>query len=268
MSGWTTPKNLGQPINDNSEQFSLFITADGTKGYYSVEERLADGHSRSKIFEVLIPQSSQVRFKSNYVKGVIRDKVSRKPLRAKIELLNIKTDEVVSLVSSDSVTGEYLMVLTQGDEYALYVTRAGYLFKSYNFNYSEVTDFEPITIDVDLEKVMAGSVAILNNIFFDVDKYELMEKSSPELQKIVRFLKENPGVRVEIGGHTDNSGSPTHNRELSDKRARSVYEFLVQHGIDSKRLEPKGYGPDRPVASNDTEVGRQKNRRIEFRILH
>ena len=267
-SGWTTPKNLGQPINDHSEQFSLFITADGTKGYYSVEERLADGHSRSKIYEVLIPLASQVRFRSNYVKGVIRDKVSKKPLGARIELLNIKTDEVVSLVSSDSVTGEYLMVLTQGDEYALYVTKGGYLFKSYNFNYSEVTDFEPITIDMDLEKMVAGSVAVLNNIFFDVDKFELKEKSSPELQKILRFLKENPRVRVEIGGHTDKSGSATHNRELSDKRARSVYAFLVQHGIDQTRLIPVGYGPDHPISSNDTDAGRQKNRRIEFRILH
>jgi outer membrane protein OmpA-like peptidoglycan-associated protein/tetratricopeptide (TPR) repeat protein len=267
-AGWTVPRNLGPPINDNGEQFSLFITADGKKGYYSHEEVLQSGQSRSKIYEVFIPPANQVRFRSNYVKGVIRDKVSRAPLRAQIELLNIKTDEVVSLVSSDSVSGEYLMVLTQGDEYALYVTKAGYLFKSYNFNYSEITDFEPITIDIDLEKMMAGSVAVLNNIFFDVDKFELKEKSSPELQKILRFLKENPSVRVEIGGHTDNSGSASHNRELSEKRARSVYDFLVQHGIDRTRLEPKGYGPDRPISPNDTEEGRQQNRRIEFRILH
>jgi OOP family OmpA-OmpF porin len=267
-SGWTTPKNLGAPINDPLEQFSLFITADSRKGYYSREETLPDGHSRSKIYEVLIPLQNQVEYRSNYVKGIIRDKVSKSPLGAKIELLSIKTDEVISLVSSDSVTGEYLMVLTQGDEYALYVTKAGYLFKSYNFNYSEITDFQPITIDMDLEKVMAGSVAVLNNIFFDVDKYELKEKSSPELQKILRFLKENPRVRVEIGGHTDNSGSASHNRELSEKRARSVYGFLVQHGVDKARLEPKGYGPDRPISPNDTEEGRQQNRRIEFRILH
>ena len=267
-SGWTTPRNLGQPINDNSEQFSLFITADGKKGYYSLEERLPDGHSKSTIYEVLIPEVSQVRFRSNYVKGVIRDKVSQKPLKAAIELINLKTDEVVSLVTSDSVNGNYLMVLTQGDEYALYVTKAGYLFRSYNFNYSEVTDFEPITINIDLEKVIAGSVAVLNNIFFDVDKYELKEKSNPELQKILRFLRDNPQLRVEIGGHTDNSGAATYNRGLSEKRARSVYDFLIQHGVSPGRLSLKGYGPDRPIASNDTDEGRQKNRRIEFTILH
>ena len=160
------------------------------------------------------------------------------------------------------------MVLTQGDEYALYVTKGGYLFKSYNFNYSEVEHFAPVIVDVDLEKVTAGSVAVLNNLFFDVDKYELKEKSSPELQKVLRFLKENPSLRVEIGGHTDNSGSAAHNRELSEKRARSVYDFLILHEIDRARLILKGYGPDRPLASNDSEQGRQQNRRIEFRILH
>lgn len=267
-TGWTPPQNLGQPINNNGEQFSLFITADGTRGYYSHEEVLPSGHSRSKIYEAFIPPRNQLRFRSNYVKGVVRDSESGKPLGSRIELISIRTDERISLVSSDSVSGEYLMVLTQGDEYALYVTRPGYLFKSYHFNYSEVTSFEPITIDMNLEKVVAGSVAVLNNIFFDVDKYELMEKSSPELLKILSFLKENPKIRVEIGGHTDNSGSAAHNRELSEKRARSVYEFMVNHGIEKSRLSLKGYGPDRPLAPNETEEGRQKNRRIEFRILH
>ena len=266
-SSWSAPKNLGSPINDNEEQYSLFITADGRKGYYSHEETLESGKSRSKIFEVLIPPQNQIRFRSNYVKGIIRDKLTKSPLEARIELINIKNNEVASLVESDSVSGEYLMVLTQGDEYALYVNKQGYLFKSLNFNYSEVTDFEPIIINMDLEKITAGSVAILNNIFFDVDKFELKEKSSQELQKIIKLLRDNPGIRVEISGHTDNSGSPEHNRQLSEKRAQSVFTFITQNGIDKARLLPKGHGPDQPIASNETEAGRQQNRRIEFRII-
>ncbi len=264
---WTVPKNLGGPINDHEDQFSLFITADGTKGYYSHEETLESGLSRSRIFEALIPFENQLRYRSNYVKGVIRDKVSKEPLSAKIELINIKNDVVESLVESDSITGEYLMVLTQGAEYALYVNRTAYLFKSYNFNYSEVADFQPIVINIDLERASEGSVAVLNNLFFDVDKFELKEKSSPELQKIIRFMNSNPAIRVEIGGHTDNSGSAVYNRQLSEKRAFSVFTFLINHGIDKKRLVTKGYGPDQPVASNETEEGRQQNRRIEFRII-
>ena len=265
---WTEPVNLGQPVNDLGDQFSLFVTADGLKGYYSHEETMSNGESRSWIYETTIPKENQVRYRSNYVKGVIRDKVSREPLRANIELINLRDEQVVSLVTSDSVSGEYLMILTQGAEYALYITRKGYLFRSYHFNYSAVTDFQPIVIDIDLEKAMAGSVAVLNNLFFDVDKYELKEMSGSELQKVVRFLKDNPAMRVEIGGHTDNSGSARHNRELSEKRAQSVNAFLVAQGIPQTQLRPKGYGPDQPVASNDTEEGRQQNRRIEFRILH
>lgn len=267
-AAWSTPRNLGAPINDREDQFSLFITADGKKGYYSHEETLQSGFSRSRIFEATIPAENQIKFRSNYVTGIIRDKLTKEPLSAKIELIKLATNNVESLVESDSVTGEYLIVLTQGDEYALYINKQNYLFKSYNFNYSEVTDFKPIIINMELEKVTAGSVAILNNIFFDVDKYVLKEKSTPELEKILRFLKENPGVKVEISGHTDTSGAADYNRILSEKRALSVQAFLIQKGgIEKSRLIPKGYGPDRPIASNETEEGRQQNRRIEFRII-
>ena len=266
-SVWGSPKNIGNLINDNEDQYSFFITADGKKGYYSHEETLPSGLSRSKIYEVEIPPENQVKFRSNYVKGVIRDKVSKTPLPARIELINIERNAMVSLVESDSITGEYLMVLTQGAEYALYINKRGYLFKSYNFNYSEVKDFEPIIIDIDLERIAAGSMAVLNNIFFDLDKYDLKPKSLPELQKIARFMQENPQMKVEVSGHTDNIGQPAYNKQLSEKRALSVYNYLIQKGIDKNRLVPIGYGQAKPLADNATEAGRQQNRRIEFRIV-
>jgi len=263
---WSTPVNLGAPVNNHEDQFSLFITADGKKGYYSHEEALADGYSRSKIYEIDIPEEYQIKFKSNYVKGIVRDKQTQKPLRARIELINIEKNRVENIVESDSVSGRYLMVLTQGAEYALYISKPQYVFQSLNFNYSEVRDFKPIAMNVDLEKARTGTIAILKNIFFDVDKFELKEKSIPELQKVIQFLKENPGLKLEISGHTDNTGSATYNRQLSEKRARSVYQYLVDNGIDAARLAPKGYGPDQPVNKNDTEEGRMLNRRIEFKI--
>lgn len=265
-AAWGAPKNIGNLINDNEDQFSFFITADGQKGYYSHEETLPSGFSRSKIYEVEIPPESQVKFRSNYVQGVIRDKVTQSPLAARIELYNIEKNSMVSLVASDSVSGEYLMVLTQGAEYALYVNKKGYLFKSYNFNYSEIRDFKPIVVNIDLEKASAGSMAILNNIFFDVDQYALKPKSLPELQKIVRFMNENPQIKVEISGHTDNSGQPAYNKQLSEKRASAVFQYLTEQGIDKNRLHPVGFGAEKPLASNDSEEGRQQNRRIEFRI--
>jgi OmpA-OmpF porin, OOP family len=188
-------------------------------------------------------------------------------LKARIELINIKKNKVEAVVESDSVSGQYLMVLTQGAEYALYINKTHYLFQSLNFNYSEVADFKPIILDVDLEKIKVGSRVILKNIFFEVDKYELQEKSLTELQKISQFLKTNIQIRLEISGHTDNTGSAVYNRQLSEKRARSVYDYLVKNGVDPKRLLTKGYGPDAPVAPNDTEEGRTLNRRIEFKVF-
>lgn len=264
---WSKPVNVGAPINNHHDQFSLFITANGEKGYYVHEERTSEGHDVSKIYEAEIPQRYQIKFRSNYVKGIVRDKQTDGKLGAEIELININSNEVVSFVRSDSVSGEYLMVLTQGDEYALYVNKRGYLFQSLNFNYSEVEDFEPIIMDIALEKIKEGSVAVLKNIFFDTDKYDLKDKSKTELEKIIGFLNNNPRVRIEISGHTDNVGTLAYNRQLSDKRAQSVYNYLIDNGVDPKRMVPKGYGPDKPMASNETEDGRQLNRRIEFKVI-
>lgn len=266
-SNWNAPVNMGSPINTHEDQFSLFVTADGKKGYYSHEEARPAGYSVSFIYEVEIPEEQQIKFKSNYVKGIVRDKKTKEPLLAKIELINLKDNETESLVESDSLSGKYLMVLTQGAEYALYVNKKGYVFRSLNFNYSEVRDFKPITLDIELERATEGTVAILKNIFFDVDKYDLKEKSKTELQKISRFMSDNPAVKVEISGHTDNVGSAVYNKQLSEKRALAVYHYLIEDGIDPKRLLPKGYGPEHPVSSNETDDGRQANRRIEFKII-
>jgi OOP family OmpA-OmpF porin len=264
---WQEPKNIGSPINNQEDQFSLFITADGKKGYYSHEEVKEGGYSASRIYEIEIPEENRIRYASNYVKGVVRDKQTREPLAASIELINLESNETESLVSSDSISGAYLFVLTQGAEYALYVNRPGYLFQSLNFNYSTVKNFEPIVLDIELEKATEGTTAILQNIFFEVDKYDLQPKSVTELEKIRRFLMDNPKVRVEISGHTDNSGTAAYNISLSQKRAQSVYNYLISHGVEASRLFAKGYGAGQPIADNSTEEGRQKNRRIEFKVI-
>jgi outer membrane protein OmpA-like peptidoglycan-associated protein/outer membrane protein assembly factor BamD (BamD/ComL family) len=265
-NGWSLPENVGSPINDHEDQFSLFITADGKKGYYSHEEMTASGIPMGRLYEVQIPENQQIKYRSNYVKGTVKDKKTGKELRAKIELFDINKNKIVSLVHSDSLSGEYLMVLTQGSEYVLYVNKKGYLFQSLNFNYSDVSDFDPLTINIELDPALKGSVSVLKNIFFDVDKFDLKEKSITELEKIVQFLTENPQIRVEISGHTDNTGSAAYNQQLSEKRAKSVYSYIVGKNINPSRLAWKGYGSSKPIQPNDTEEGRQQNRRIEFTI--
>jgi len=264
-SGWSVPVNAGKPINDFEDQFALFITADGQKAYYSHEEATDQG-TRSRIYEIHIPEEQRIKYKSNYVRGKVTDKLTGKPLKARIELFNLATNEIESMVESDSLSGEYLIILNQGSDYALYSNRRGYLFNSSNFKYSDVTRFEPISMDIQLEPASKGSKVVLNNIFFDTDKHELKETSVTELQKILRFLTENPHIRIQISGHTDNTGNASYNQKLSEKRAQSVFNYLVTNGLDTKRITWIGHGQTQPKASNDTEEGRQLNRRIEFSI--
>jgi len=263
---WSPPKNLGYPINTADDQVSLFITADGKRGYYSYEQK-GTGQYKSILYEFEVPEAIRIINKSNYITGKILDVETREPLGAMVELFDINADSLKSRVTSDSLTGEYLQVLTEGSEYALYVNRPGYLFESLRFDYQESRDRDPIEIDIFLKPIKTGTAATLNNIFFDVDKYELKQKSKTELNRTVAFLETNPRVRVVISGHTDNSGNDAHNLELSKNRAKAVYDYLIQQGVNPERLRYRGYGSKRPIASNDNEEGRQMNRRIEFEVL-
>jgi OmpA-OmpF porin, OOP family len=265
-SVWTEPVNFGYPINNQEDQFSMFITPDGERGYYSHEET---GVSKSsKIYEFFVPEQYRIRYLSNVVKGFVRDSKTKQPVMGRLELFNLKTNEIVSVTHSDSISGKYLMVLTQGADYALYVNASGYLFKSLNFDYEHENNLKPVIIDVELDKAVKGASIVLNNIFFEVDKYDLVSKSKTELDKLIRFMSENPNIRVEISGHTDDTGTVSHNQTLSLKRAQAVVEYLTQHSIPANRLTQVGYGSSRPLKPNDSDENRQVNRRIEFRILN
>ncbi|MFZ1807541.1 MAG: OmpA family protein [Cyclobacteriaceae bacterium] len=262
---WEMPVNFGSPVNDHEDQFSLFITADGTRGYYSHEDGTRENSAR--LYEMTIPKELQIAYRSNFVKGVVKDRKSGLPLQSHIELFDLKKDELISMVESDSISGQYLMVLNAGSDYALYVTSSDYLFQSLNFNYEDNLNPEPVVIDILLDKAVTGATAVLNNIFFDFDQFELKDKSLTELNKVIRILNDKPSIHVEIGGHTDSDGSASYNKQLSLKRAQSVVSYLVEKGIDRERLSEKGYGADHPIRSNDSDENKQANRRIEFKII-
>ena len=264
---WQEPENLGYPINNYEEQVSLFVTSDGKKGYYSNENLSNRVGAKSVLYEFDMPEKIQVSNKSNFVKGRVIDSETREYISARVELFDLLGNEMVSAVNSDKVSGEYLMVITEGKEYALYVNKTGYLFKSLAFDYKEQSRLEPVTIDIYLDPIKSGTATVLNNLFFDIDKYELKDKSITELEKVRRFLKENPTVKIGIAGHTDDSGSASYNKELSLNRAKSVYRYLIDQGIEERRLKFRGYGQEKPVVPNDSEENKQKNRRIEFVIL-
>ena len=124
-----------------------------------------------------------------------------------------------------------------------------------------------MVLKIELEKIKSGRSVVINNVFFDTDKSMLKPESNAELQVLAQFLRDNADVRIEIGGHTDNTGSEERNLELSQNRAKAVYDFLISSGINSSRLSYKGYASSKPIADNDTDEGRSKNRRTEFKVI-
>jgi OmpA-OmpF porin, OOP family len=260
---WTTPTNMGAPLNDFEDQYSFTVTSDGQSAYYSKEE----GRNKSKIYFTPIPKQFQVTRKGNVVKGLVTDAKTKMPLKAEIELKELKTEQIISKTVSDSITGEYLIVVPGKSEYALYANKKGYLFSSLNFNYQENDLDVPWVLNIELQPIGKDASVVLNNIFFEFDKFELQEKSKAELNEVILFLKNNPSIKIEIGGHTDNSGMEPYNQQLSLKRAISVGSFLKNNGILTDRVKEKGYGSQKPLKINDSEENRRFNRRIEFKIL-
>jgi outer membrane protein OmpA-like peptidoglycan-associated protein len=122
-------------------------------------------------------------------------------------------------------------------------------------------------MDVPLQLLEVGKGVELKNIFFETGKYDLQTESKAELMKLVDFMKVNPTLQIELGGHTDNIGSPSSNFLLSQNRAKAVYDFLITNGIDAGRLSFKGYGDTKPKVVNDTDEHRQMNRRTEFVVI-
>ncbi|MCU0469055.1 MAG: OmpA family protein [Arcicella sp.] len=264
---WTKPKNLGFPLNTHEDQVALFITADGKKAYYSLERDQDDKYRRAKIVEITLPESLQAKFKAtSFLKGIVYDAQTKQKLQADIELIALKNNELVGKISSDTQTGSYTSVLSSGGQYAVFVSKKGYFFKSLNFDFSDKIGADKI-LDIPLEPIKKDSKEILNNIFFDTAKWDLKPESTVELDKLVALLKNNPSLPIEISGHTDDVGKDNDNLILSQKRAKSVADFLIQKGINPTNIKAEGYGKTRPYLPNNSDENRKLNRRIEVKFL-
>ncbi len=201
------------------------------------------------------------------MKGVITDAFTSKVLEATIELVDNMKNEVIAVFKSNSATGKYLVSLPSGRNYGIAVKKDGYLFHSENFDIPVSSEYQEINKDVALKNIAVGSKIILKNIFFDFDKATLRPESANELERLTKLLNDVPTLKIEIGGHTDSKGSDEYNVKLSQSRCESVVNYLIGKGIAKDRLVAKGYGETIPIDTNDTDAGRQMNRRTEFEIL-
>jgi outer membrane protein OmpA-like peptidoglycan-associated protein/tetratricopeptide (TPR) repeat protein len=261
-STWQMAENLGYPINTIDDEGSLIVAADATTAYYASDRSDSKGGLDLYTFEL----REDVRpLKTLWVKGKVFDKKTQAGLPSSVELTDIKSRKLISKVQTDE-EGNYLTTLPLGKDYAFNVNRKGYLFYSDNFSLTVNSD-SVFNKDIPLQPIENGAVVVLKNIFFDTKQFALKPESIAELDKVVLLLNENPNLKIQINGHTDNVGAVKDNLLLSNNRARAVVAYLLQKGIVQPRLSFKGFGAAQPVADNNTETGRALNRRTELSVI-
>jgi outer membrane protein OmpA-like peptidoglycan-associated protein len=181
-------------------------------------------------------------------------------------LIDLASKQTISKVQTDE-TGNYLITLPVGKDYAFNVNRRGYLFYSDNYSLKDKSPDSTYEKNIPLQPIEVNASIVLKNIFFDINKYDLKPESQVELDKLVQLMQDNPGVKIQIEGHTDNVGSAADNLKLSENRAKAVVNYLMSKNITAARLTAKGFGATKPIAENSTEEGRGQNRRTELKVV-
>ena len=260
---WSKPENLGYPINTTDEEGSLIVSSDGKTAYYASDRNDSKGALDIYTFEL----REDVRpAKTLWVKGKVFDKKTLNGLPSSVELTDVVSKQQVSKLQTDE-DGNYLVTLPVGKDYAFNVNRKGYLFYSENFSLAKNAPDSVYQIDIPLQPIEANASIILKNVFFDTKQTQLKPESITELDNVVLLMNENPKLKIQIGGHTDNVGKPEDNVKLSLGRAVSVVNYLLGKGIKNDRLTFKGFGETKPIADNNTEQGRALNRRTELIVI-
>ncbi|MDF7813292.1 OmpA family protein [Hymenobacter sp. YC55] len=290
---WSTPENLGWPINTPDDDVFFVISASGRHGYYSSFRD--DGLGSKDIYQItflgpekppmlsqedqmlasralpvketlLAPPVPVATAQVTILKGTVTDDATKQPLEATIDVIDNSLNQTIASFRSNAQSGRYLVSLPSGVNYGIVVKQEGYLFHSENFDLPAGAAYSEVVKDIPLKKLDVGVKVVLNNIFFDFDKATLRKESTGELVRLQTLLSETPALRLEISGHTDNVGNANYNKDLSQRRAKSVVDYLVGKGISKDRLTFAGYGDTQPVAPNTTKANRQQNRRTEFKV--
>lgn len=258
---WTSPRNLGPELNTTGMDAYYSIPASGDIAYFSS----ANGDRRLDLYKVAL--SDDIRPNPVIlVTGKVQSP-SKRPLDASIVYASLKSGEIAASLLTNPVNGRFAVVLPYGEHYSVNAYSSNYLPYSDNLDLESVSMYREIQTVITLDSIRAGGAVTLSNIFFATNEATLKSESTAELEKLRDLLQKNPTWIVQIEGHTDNVGSDDYNIALSKARAEAVVKYLVDHGIEQKKLSAKGFGAAQPVADNATEEGRQQNRRVVFRIV-
>lgn len=272
LGNWSDPVNLGYPINTKDNENSLLVGPNGNIAFFASDR--PGGHGDLDIYSFKLPKSLRP-IKTDYFKGLVYDAVTKKPLAGEFQLIDLETGNEVVQSTADAVTGQFLLALPTEKNYALHVSYPGYSFFSKNFNM--IKDSGNVTMNVPMIPITNEQPIRLANVFFDLNKATLRKESYVELNKLYSFLEKNPSIKIEIDGHTDSRGSKELNQNLSENRAKAVYDYLISKGIAAQRLSYKGFGSTKPIVPDEEinnmtsddakEKAYQQNRRVEYKII-
>lgn len=269
--GWSTPENIGYPINTTEDDLFYTTSVDGKRSYYASEKE--DGQGEKDIYLITLPKppvQAMTIMTGYFTSG---DEEATIPEDAEIVVKDNETQEIVGIYKPNMKTGKYLFILPPGKNYNVTYNAEGYLFKSENLIVPKNSAFQSMKKEIKLAPIKANESIVLNNVFFEFDSEILTKDSKAELNKLFTLLSNNPTIKVEIQGHTDSKGNNAYNKILSQKRAEAVMNFLIKKGIKVSRIKAVGYGETKPIAKNtnadgsDNEEGRALNRRIELKII-
>ena len=262
---WSDPVNLGSPINTPDWDAFFTLDAGGEYAYLTTNDG-SYGESdivRVKLLEIERPDPVVL------VSGNVYNKKTGEPLSASLVYEILPNGEEAGNAISNPADGAFKIVLPFDKNYLIRASADKFFAQSENLNLDSLVKAGYLEIhkDLYLVPIEVGQVVRLNNVFFDFDKWTLRPESFFELNRVVQLLNENPSITIEMSAHTDSRGSDEYNFKLSDNRARSVMEYILSKGISTERITSKGYGETVPVATNETDEGRQFNRRVEFKII-
>lgn len=259
---WGVPQNMGYPVNTIENEGSIIVTSDGETAYYASDR--SDTRGGLDLYTFMLRKDLRP-YKTLWIKGKVFDKKTGAGLPSNLELIDLSTRTALLKVQTDE-QGNYLITLPMGKDFAFNVNRRGYLFYSENYSLTKPVNDSTYEKNIALQPIEKNAAIVLQNIFYETGKFELQPESLAELDKVVQLLNDNPTLKIEIGGHTDNVGTAANNLTLSNNRAQSVVKYLISKGIAAPRLTSKGYGATQPVAGNHTEAGKAQNRRTVLKV--
>jgi outer membrane protein OmpA-like peptidoglycan-associated protein len=260
---WDSVTNIGYPINTTQDEPGLIVDRAGEYAYMASS---SSGEGGLDILYFKLPSNVKPHT-ATYLKGHVFDFYSKAELQAQIELVDLETGKTL-IKTFTPRDGSFLVPVPSGKNYMVNVSAPGYLFYSENIPLKNYTAKAPYQSDIGLRPVKEGEKITLNNIFFATDSYDLRPESKSELDRLIKFLTDNATIKLEISGHTDNTGNPASNKTLSLNRAKAVYDYLINTGkIAAERLKYAGYGDTQPVADNKTSEGKAQNRRTEVKVI-